>query len=144
MHYHFNEGSIIVTDSLADRTLHVLAPKPGATDFTVMIGHDELETGETYQEFIDRQLADLARQVSKFQEGPRGTVALGDPKRQIQGVLLAIHYKQQGKFVYHQQAVFPYPDERHLLTFTASLPMAFTEHHLQQFQQLLRSFSART
>jgi hypothetical protein len=143
VNYQLNEGSIVVADTLTDRTMHVLAPKPGGTDFTVMISHDELEPEEAYLDFIDRQLNDLARQVNKFQQGPRGKAVLGAPKTGIEGVLLSIHYKQQGKFVYHQQAVFPFPDERHLLTFTASLPMPFAEQHLKQFHQMLSSFTPR-
>lgn len=143
MQYQLNEGTIIVADTLADRTMHVLAPRPGSTDFTVMISHDELEPEEAYLEFIDRQINDLARQVNKFQQGPRGKAVLGDPKHGIEGILLSIHYKQQGKFVYHQQAVFPFPDDKHLLTFTASLPMPFAEQHQKQFHDMLKSFMPR-
>ena len=38
--YQFNEGSIVVADELVDRTMHILAPRPGATDFTLLVSHD--------------------------------------------------------------------------------------------------------
>lgn len=141
--YLFNEGSIHVSDGLSDRTMHVLAPQPGASEFTLLISHDELEPDEDMEGFIKRQLAALARQVSKYEEEPWQPVALGDPGRKLQGILLALRYKQQGKFVFHRQAVFAIPDAKHLLTFTASQPMPFSKEQLQQFFEVLGSFTPR-
>lgn len=141
--YHFNEGNISVPDGLADRTMHVLAPGPGAVDFTLLISHDELEPDEDMQGFIKRQLATLARQVSKYEEEPWQPVSLGDPRHEIDGVLLLLRYKQQGKFVFHRQAVFPIPDEKHLLTFTASLPVPFAAPQMEQFMAVLKSYKPR-
>ncbi|TXG80266.1 MAG: DUF1795 domain-containing protein [Thermomicrobiales bacterium] len=141
--YQFNEGSITVADGLADRTMHVLAPKPGAMEFTLLISHDELEPDEDMHGFVKRQLADLARQVSKYEEEPWQPVSLGDPRLKVDGLLLTLRYKQQGKFVFHRQAVFPIPDAKHLLTFTASLPVPFSPAQMQQFLDVLRSYVPR-
>jgi hypothetical protein len=141
--YQFNEGSIEVSEGLVDRTMHVLAPQPGAVDFTLLISHDELEPDEDMQCFIRRQLVALARQVSKFEEEPWQPVSLGDPRLKIDGTLLTLRYKQQGKFVFHRQAVFAVPDDKHLLTFTASLPVPFGPPQLQQFMAVLKSFAVR-
>jgi hypothetical protein len=141
--YQFNEGSIRVSEGLVDRTMHVLAPLPGVVAFTLVISHDELEPDEDMQGFIRRQLATLARQVSKFEEDPWQPVSLGDPRLKIDGILLAMRYKQQGKFVFHRQAVFAIPDDTHLLTFTASLPVPFAPPQVQQFMDVLKSFAVR-
>ena len=103
----------------------------------------ELEPDEDMNGFVKRQLAELARQVSKYEEEPWQPVSLGDARLKIDGLLLILRYKQQGKFVFHRQAVFPIPDKKHLLTFTASLPVPFTAAHMQQFADVLRSYVPR-
>ncbi|MBK9087412.1 MAG: DcrB-related protein [Sterolibacteriaceae bacterium] len=95
------------------------------------------------QGFVKRQLANLARQVAKYEEEPWQPVSLGDPRRKIDGILLTLRYKQQGRFVFHRQAVFAIPDDQHLLTFTASLPAPFSPAQIQQFMDVLKSFTAR-
>lgn len=143
MIYQFNEGSIAVPNDLEDRTMHMLVPKPGAINFNLLISHDELEPEENIEQFLRRQLEILARQVGKFEEDPWKPIQLGTPKDKLNGIHLSFRYKQQGKFVYHHQASFPIPDDRHLLTFTVSLPMPFTEEQYKQFMEILKSYSAR-
>lgn len=70
-------------------------------------------------------------------------MSLGDPRLKIDGILLAMRYKQQGKFVFHRQAVFAIPDDTHLFTFTASLPVPFAPPQVQQFMDVLKSFAVR-
>jgi hypothetical protein len=144
MDYQFNEGSITVPDDLEDRTMHILSPRPGAIAFTLIVSHDELEADENTEQFLKRQLVTLARQVIKYEEEPWTAIRLGDPKHGVQGTHIALRYKQQGKFVYHHQAAFPIPNDKHLLTFTASLPMPFSAVQLQQFAEVLKSYKARS
>ncbi len=146
MIYHFNEGHITAPQHLADRTLNLLAPKPGEGGLTIAISRDELAANETREQFIERQLAELASQVSQFQRGPIEEARLGKrPKYMLEpGVKFGLSYKQQGKKVHHVQAAFTLPNQREVLSFTFSLPTEFGASHHQMVADVLASFVLRT
>lgn len=140
MKYHFNEGVFQVPEYLDDRTVNVLAPQLGTAGLTIAITRDPLEGEESLQQFVDRQLADLGRQVAKYQKGPQETAQLGQGKSAIDGLKFPVSYKQQGKLVHHVQAVFLQPSARKVLSVTFSSPIAFTADHLQTIYRVLASF----
>ena len=140
MKYHFNEGAFQVPQYLDDRTVNLLAPRIGASGLTRAITRDPLEGEESLQQFVDRQLADLARQVAKYQKGTQEPAHLGQGRSSIEGFKFPVSYKQQGKLVYHVQAAFLMPADRKVLSVTFSSPIAFTAEQLQTVHQVLASF----
>lgn len=145
MIYHFNEGHITAPPNVSDRTVNVLAPTPGVGGMTMAITRDEMEPDEGPQQFLERQLADLKRQVSKYTKGPERPAALGhaEPGQNILGIQFPVSYKQQGKTVHHEQAMFLLPGTRTILSFTFSLPIEFTAEHLKTVAEVLASFVLR-
>ena len=100
MKYHFNEGAFDVPEYLDDRTVNVLAPQLGSAGLTIAITRDPLEGDESLQQFVDRQLKDLGRQVTKLEKGPQRPARLGGGNSAIEGFSFGVNYKQQGKLVH--------------------------------------------
>ena len=140
MKYFFNEGSLSVPDYLEDRTVNVLAPRLGSGGMTMAITRDPLQSDESLSQFLDRQLADLARQVAKYQKGPQEVVHLGGGHSRIEGLKFPVSYKQQGKVVHHVQAAFVLPSDGRVLSVTFSSPVAFTAEQQQTVNAVLSSF----
>jgi hypothetical protein len=144
MKYRFNEGVFQVPEYLDDRTVNVLAPKLGSAGLTVAVTRDPMEGEESLQQFVDRQLADLAKQVSKYQKGNQEPAQLGQGRSRIEGVKFSVNYKQSGKLVHHVQAAFVLPSTRKVLCVTFSSPVAFTAEHLNTVNSVLASFEQHT
>lgn len=140
MKYHFNEGAFDVPEYLDDRTVNVLAPQLGSAGLTIAIARDPLEGDESLQQFVDRQLKDLGRQVTKLEKGPQRPARLGGGNSAIEGFSFGVNYKQQGKLVHHIQAVFPMAPLRKVLSVTFSSPVAFTHENVQTVERVLTSF----
>jgi len=137
MHYHFNRGTLRLPDTFSDRTMHVLVPS--GSGFTFIISQDELEPGEAPAEFVKRQLGNLARQVTKFEETRREEIFLGNPEQGLRGLRIEFRYRQRGSFSYQCQGIFPLPDRKTLLTFTASAVAPFDEPQRQLWNQMVAS-----
>lgn len=144
MKYHFHEGALQVPEYLDDRTVNVLAPQLGSAGLTIAITRDPLEGEESLQQFVDRQLADLGRQVAKYQKGPQQPAHLGKGKSAIEGLKFAVSYKQQGKLIHHVQAVFAMSSARKVMSVTFSSPIQFTAEHQATVEQVLASFEHHT
>ena len=143
MLYHFNEGHITAPPHVFDRTVNLLAPKVGEGGMTIAITRDEMPADETPQQFLDRQMVELGRQVSKYTKGDQEAAQLGPVSQKITGVKFAVSYKQQGKTLHHTQAMFLLPGTRTILSFTFSLPVEFTASHHQMVADVLSSFVLR-
>ncbi len=143
MNYNFSEGTVDVPDSLQDRTLHVLVPVGQGAGFTLVISRDELEPNETPAEFLKRQLADLARQVSKYDESGRETIFLGPPELNVRGVRLDLKYKQRGQFLYNLQGVFLMPDQKTIISFTATTSAPFDQNQRNAWAAVVDSYKPR-
>lgn len=141
MHYHFQRGTVEVPDHYNDRTMHVLVP--AGAGFTFIISQDELEPGESPEAFVQRQLGDLARQVTKFEETAREAIFLGPPEQGVQGLRIEFRYRQRGSFSYQCQGIFPLSDRKTLLTFTASAAAPFDAPQLQLWRQMVASVALR-
>jgi hypothetical protein len=143
MDYSFSEGSVKVPDSLKDRTLHVLVPAGQGAGFTLVIGRDELEPGETPLEFLQRSLADLSRQVTKYEESGRESIGLGAADLNIRGVRLDLKYKQRGQFLFVMQGVFLMPDQKTVSTFSATSSTPFDQTQRSMWNEIIASFRPR-
>ncbi len=143
MLYHFNEGSIQAPDALKDRTLHTLVPYGAGVGFTLVIGRDELEPGETPEAFLDRQLNELAKQVSKFQQTHRETIYLGGSAKGIAGIRLEFQFKQRNQMIYQRQGVFLMPDKKTILSFTGSAAAPFDAAQKKLWDEAIASFTPR-
>jgi len=143
MKYHINEGSIQLPHAFDDRTMQVLIPEGSGVGFNLVITRDPLEPGETPSGYLNRQMDDLRRQVTKYQETLREPVHLGGKSQGIEGVCLEVHYKQQGKFLYHRQGVFALPNHKQMLTLTASSAAMFTEAQRHAWSAIVASFELR-
>ncbi|KQO26446.1 hypothetical protein ASF11_01700 [Acidovorax sp. Leaf76] len=139
MRYHFNEGFINTPDYSLDRTVHVLMPSPASGGLTIVITREDLEVDETPAQFVDRQMALAAKQVSKFSKGVPEPQKLG-VRAKIDGVRFPVSYKQQGQTLHHVQAIFQLPDTRKMLSFTFTSPAPLTPEHLQIVDAVLGSF----
>ena len=139
MRYHFNEGYISTPEYSLDRTVHVLMPSPASGGLTIVITREDMEVDETPVQFVDRQMALAAKQVSKFSKGAPEPQRLG-VRAKIEGVRFPVTYKQQGQTLHHVQAVFQLPDTRKMLSFTFTSPAALTPEQLQSVDAVLGSF----
>jgi hypothetical protein len=144
MKYPFSEGSVEVPSSLHDRTLHVLVPVGQGVGFTLVISRDELESNETPAEFLKRQLADLARQVTKYEETERESILLGEPTLEIPGVRLRLKYRQRGQFLHVLQGVFLLKDKKTILTFSATTSTPFDQNQRNAWQTIIASYEPRS
>jgi hypothetical protein len=144
MAYAFSEGTVDVPDSLKDRTLHVLVPSGSSPGFTLVISRDELEPNETPPEFLKRQLADLSRQVSKYDESERLPIFLGAEELNVRGVRLELKYKQRGQFVYNLQGVFLMSDQKTILSITATTSAPFDQNQRNAWNDIVASYQPRT
>jgi hypothetical protein len=140
MKYPFSEGSVDVPPSLQDRTLHVLVPVGQGVGFTLVISRDELEPNETPADFLKRQLADLARQVTKYEEVERESMLLGDPKLEIKGVRLLLKYRQKGQFLHVLQGVFLMKDERTIVSITATASAPLDQNQRNAWLAIVASY----
>jgi hypothetical protein len=143
MKYEIDEGSLTVPDGLVDRSVNMLM-SPDGRNLSVVVTRDHLQSGETVDGFIKRQLADLSRRVNKFEEIGRAPAILGaDPSTQIKGVQISTRFKQSGQLTHQLQAVFELVNRNHLLIFTCSSLAPHNDAEKSVWQQLLTSFARR-
>lgn len=140
MRYNFNEGFISAPDYCLDRTVHVLMPSPASGGLTIVITREEMEVDETAQQFIDRQMALAAKQVTKFIRGATESARLGVQVR-LEGVKFPVSYRQQGQTLHHIQAIFQLPDQRKMLSFTFTSPTELSSAQLKTVDDVLDSFT---
>jgi hypothetical protein len=140
MEYIFNQGSVEIPSSLQDRTLHVLVPVGQGAGFTLVISRDQLEPNETPPEFLKRQLADLSRQVTKYEESGRESISLGAEQLNIRGARLELKYKQRGQFLYVLQGVFLMPDQITITTFSATTSTPFDQNQRNAWNSIISSY----
>lgn len=144
MLYHINEGAFDLSlDGRLDRTLNLLA-MPDGTGLTYIISRDDLQTGETLAQFVDRQLQQLKTQVSGFKELSRGEVALGDPKLGVKGIEIGTEFRQNGQELHQRQAIFQLPGGARALIFTASSMELPDKDGLAVWNKALASFQLRS
>ena len=145
MRYHLNEGQFdILDDGRIDRSMNVLA-MPDGSGTTLIVSRDALQTQETLEQFVTRQMRDLTRQVSQLKEVSRGVVAIGSPIRDLRGIELVTQFRQNGQALYQRQAVCQLsPASRNVLILTASSAIPFDAEALAIWQRALASFQPHT
>ncbi len=144
MRYHLNEGQFdIPDDGRIDRSMNVLA-MPDGSGTTLVVSRDTLQTQETLEQFVTRQMRELTRQVSQLKEVGRGEVGVGPAVLNLRGIELATQFRQNGQALYQRQAVFlPHAASRNVLILTASSPVPFDAPALAMWQRTLESFQPR-
>jgi hypothetical protein len=143
MKYEIDEGALTIPDTLVDRTVNMLM-SPDGRGLSVVVTRDRLQSGEALEGFIKRQLADLSRQVNKFEEVGRAVATLGAQSgNQVTGIQIATRFKQSGQLTHQLQAVFELHERKQLLIFTCSSFAPHTDADKSTWQQLLTTFVIR-
>ena len=144
MRYHLHEGQFDTPDDgRIDRTMNVLA-MPDGSGTTLIVSRDALQTQETLEQFVTRQMRDLTRQVSQLKEVSRTEIAIGSPMLNLRAIELVTQFKQNGQALHQRQAVFlPSAASRNVLILTASNPLPFDTEALTIWQRALTSFQPR-
>lgn len=138
--YYFQEGVIQVPTYLADGTVNLLIPIPGNLGLTIAISRDELAAGEKLESFADRQMAELAKQVGKFEKGRYEQAQLGVAPKSFKGLRFALSYKRQGRDTHHVQALFADSNSRKTLGFAFSSHAQISAEQHQKIDQILSSY----
>ena len=136
MKYNFGAGELQISDDFNDKTMHMLlAPSIG---MTFLIGRDELEAGENLQQFFDRQLVDLKRQVAKFEILHNGEIIVENGENKFIGHDLSFKYKQRGMFSYQRQAMFLLQGKT-VISFTASTTEPMSDVQVKKWRDAVMS-----
>lgn len=144
MIYHLDEGILDIPAGLVDRSINMLMAPPGEAGFSLIVSRDRLETGETLDDFIDRQLKELARQVDQFTEISRQPATPGRKGAPMDTRLLEFHYRQHGQTVHQRQCVMTAADRRGILILTGSSPIPFDSVQNKRWRHTIESFRPRT
>lgn len=142
MEYFVNEGSFnLPLDGRIDRTLNVLA-FPDGSAATFLLSRDELRTDETLQQFVERQLAELAGQVKGYQ-----SVTAPTPFAVRAGVSEAIEFagqfSQNGQAIHQRQAALRLTGTQRVLILTLSGFEPFDPPTLKLWADAVNSFKPR-
>jgi hypothetical protein len=140
--YQINEGVITLADTLVDRTVNMFV-SPNGAGLSIVVSRDKLQTGELLDGFVKRQLADLSRQVNKFEEIARAEATLGSAALTLNGVQIASRFKQHGQLVHQLQAVFILDDGKSILIITGTALAPHTEADKALWQQVISTFELR-
>lgn len=144
MTYHLHEGHLTIPAITQDRSLQVLSVQLAPTHIAqVVISRDTLEPGETLAQSVERQLRALERQVKRYVEHSRESLAVGP----AHWPAIAIHSQfTQGNHTQWQAQVAVQnlaAGDRAVLVFTLSSPQALTPEHVAAWWGLVRGFVPR-
>ena len=66
--YHINEGTIELPDAWTDRTMNVFTPDESENpEWNIVVSRDKLDEGETLDAYLDKQLKEMPKVLSRFQ-----------------------------------------------------------------------------
>lgn len=136
MKYLINEGTIEVPEGLADRTVNMLMNDDGK-HVSYTISRDKLQGAESLEDFINRQLKDLSRQVSKFSEQERLEIQFGNSPQTGYGI--KSFFKQNGREFHQRQAVVLQQDKTSVLIVTGTSFNAWSESDLAAWKAMLNN-----
>lgn len=141
MKYQFNEGSLTLPSSSINKTMHMLVINPDTSLTCSMIVSGFLE-GETPEQFIDRQMKTLSRQLQQFKEVSRSAVVLGNPQTPINAYQIETRFRQGAQSFYQRQCVALISKQK-ALVFTINSNQPFTEGDLATWNAACSSIEFR-
>jgi hypothetical protein len=129
--YHINEGTFELPDAWVDRTMHIFTPDDTETpDWNIVVSRDKLEAGETLSGYLDKQLAEMPKALSRFRLISNEEIAVGDiPARQVVSTWIG-----DGGTVRQKQVVFAVKGQSLVFTFTV------LERAYQKYETILDDF----
>lgn len=141
MKYKFNEGSLSLPEDSINKTVHMLVINPSTSLTCSMIVSGFME-GESPEQFIDRQMKGLSRQLSQFKEVSRTPIALGNGKEPINGYQIETQFKQ-GAQAFHQRQFVAIMGTDRALVFTMNSNQPFTDADLSVWTAACTSLEFR-
>lgn len=139
MTYYTQLGTLRLPNGFADRTLHVLVAQGEGPGFNIVISLSPVEPDEDLDAYVEREITDLRRQVSKLEVTSKKTMKLGATA--TTGYCIELQYKQKGAFLYHRQGVFVFPQRRDAMTIVASSTAPFTDTQRAAFDAVVATFT---
>lgn len=136
MKYLINEGIIEIPENLIDRSVNMLMSMDGKK-ISYTISRDKLQPEEDLNGFIDRQLKDLSRQLSKFVESDRIEINLKNSPRT--GYQIISTFKQNGREFYQRQVVVALKDSESILVVTGTSFAPWTEEEISEWKFMLKN-----
>ncbi|THJ30658.1 DUF1795 domain-containing protein [Lampropedia aestuarii] len=136
MKYLINEGILEIPDNLIDRSVNMLVTQDGK-EVSYTISRDKLQTAEPLTAFIDRQLSDLSRQVSKFVESER--IEINFKKSAQTGYQITSSFKQNGREYHQKQMVLVLKDQESVLVVTGTSFEPWSSKNMAAWQSLLKN-----
>lgn len=140
-----NEGAFTVPDGFQDRTANIfIQGDPESSLQNINIGRDHRGGDESIQDYVTRQIALLAKNLSGHKVKERKATQLGVNKsnQPIAGEQIDAGYKSNGRFFYQRQAAFPMSGTL-VLIFSATSAKPFDEEFEEMWSQWLGSFEVR-
>ena len=141
MKYQFNEGSLIFPESAINKTVHMLVLNPETSLTCSMIVSGFLE-GETPEQFVDRQMKSLSRQLTQFKEVSRTKTDLKKDNEHIETYLIETQFKQGAQPFFQKQCVALISKEK-ALVFTINSNQPFSEGDLAAWTVACNSLEFR-
>jgi len=142
MEYTFNEGQMdLPLDGRIDRTMNVLA-LPDGSGVTYIISRDELRTGESLLQLIQRQLGDLAAQVKGYQPVMPPT-ELKPPSGVSAAFEFGGAFTQNEQGIHQRQVAMQLSGTQRVIIFTMSGFESFDKSALNGWQAAISSFKPR-
>ena len=139
MKYATNEASFEFPNDLTDRSVNMLMSRDGAS-VSYVVTRDRLLEGEDLQQFIQRQLKDLSRQVGKFKEIAREEAHFGQGSNRKFGIQIQSSFKQHGNEVFQRQALVLLDDGALVLIVTATALRKFIASEESDWAHMLASY----
>ncbi|MBU1352057.1 MAG: DUF1795 domain-containing protein [Gammaproteobacteria bacterium] len=139
MHYQINEGSFKVPDGMQDNSINMLLADQSGLGFNVVVTRSRLESGETFEQLVDRQLQMLGQQFSKTEISDRR--GQKDPSSgELRAVEYAVQFKQDGAMVYQRQIGYLLGDTGKVVVMTAAAQAPLSDTQLAQWRAIHSSF----
>lgn len=131
----FTEGCVVMPEGYTDRTVNAFTPPGDGPAFT--LARDVLKEGELLSAYIDRQLATLEQNLTKWVIRARSEVQAGEGL--LTGECIEASYLRGGQRIWQQQAVFAL-ESGMVLVFTMSKTDPLDDADSARLATLLGSF----
>lgn len=142
MQFHLNEGSFTLPDGLRDNSMNMLLTGHSGLDLSLIITRDRLESGESFEAFVDRQIKAVTLQVSKFSIQEKHAQKAPDRDDTI-AVELAQQFTQNGQVIHQRQRTWLLPDAASVLVLTAASASPITDAQKNAWLAICASFQPR-
>ena len=142
MQFHINEGSFTLPGGIQDNSMNMLLTGNSGLNLSLIMTRDRLEAGETFDQFVERQIKAVTLQVSDYQIGERHVQKSPDIG-ETTAVELVQQFKQNGQTIYQRQRTWLLPDRARVLVVTGASTVPITETQKKQWASICASFQPR-